>query len=171
MSDITTKLKQGQNLSFGDSKSLFSDLMEGKHTEDQIIEILDALIKKGAKNVYVFITHAVLSGDAINKIKKSKIKKLVITDSILSVITSFLIFDFFILLIASPLKTACVMKTYTFFAPFFINASRISIIWSSVCLPSIKSENRDLLSPNERFWPCFNLVVISDILISDKIFN
>ena len=47
MSVISTKLKQGQNLSFGDSKSLFSDLMEGKHTEDQIIEILEALIKKG----------------------------------------------------------------------------------------------------------------------------
>ena len=47
MSDIATKLKQGQNLSFEDSKSLFSDLMEGKHTEDQIIEILEALIKKG----------------------------------------------------------------------------------------------------------------------------
>ena len=47
MSDITTRLKQGQNLSFDDSKSLFSDLMEGKHTEDQIIEILEALIKKG----------------------------------------------------------------------------------------------------------------------------
>ena len=47
MSDIATKLKQGQNLSFDDSKSLFSDLMEGKHTEDQIIEILEALIKKG----------------------------------------------------------------------------------------------------------------------------
>ena len=47
MSDIKAKLKQGQNLSFEDSKSLFSDLMEGKHTEDQIIEILEALIKKG----------------------------------------------------------------------------------------------------------------------------
>ena len=47
MSDISTKLKQGQNLSFKDSKSLFSDLMEGKHTESQIIEILEALIKKG----------------------------------------------------------------------------------------------------------------------------
>ena len=47
MSDILTKLKQGQNLSFKDSKSLFSDLMEGKHTESQIIEILEALIKKG----------------------------------------------------------------------------------------------------------------------------
>ena len=47
MSDIVTKLKQGQNLSFDESKSLFSDLMEGKHAEDKIIEILEALIKKG----------------------------------------------------------------------------------------------------------------------------
>ena len=47
MSDIATKLKKGQNLSLEDSKSLFSDLMEGKHAEDQIIEILEALIKKG----------------------------------------------------------------------------------------------------------------------------
>ncbi len=47
MSDIATKLKLGQNLSFEDSKSLFSDLMEGKHKENQIIEILEALIKKG----------------------------------------------------------------------------------------------------------------------------
>jgi anthranilate phosphoribosyltransferase len=46
MSDITAKLKQGQNLSFEESKSLFSDLMEGKYAEDQIIEILEALIKK-----------------------------------------------------------------------------------------------------------------------------
>ena len=40
------------------------------------------MIKKGAKDVYVFVTHAVLSGDAVNKIKKSKIKKLIITDTI-----------------------------------------------------------------------------------------
>ena len=47
-----------------------------------IVNAVDALIKKGAKDVYVFVTHAVLSGEAINRIKKSKIKKLVITDSI-----------------------------------------------------------------------------------------
>ena len=47
-----------------------------------IVNAADALIKKGARNVHVFITHAVLSGDAINKIQKSKIKKLIITDSI-----------------------------------------------------------------------------------------
>jgi ribose-phosphate pyrophosphokinase len=44
-----------------------------------IINAVDALKKKG---VYVFITHAVLSGDAAKKIKNSKIKKLIITDSI-----------------------------------------------------------------------------------------
>ena len=47
-----------------------------------IINAVDALKKKGAKEVYVFITHAVLSGDASKKIKNSKIKKLIITDSI-----------------------------------------------------------------------------------------
>ena len=47
-----------------------------------IINAVDALRKNGATEVYVFITHAVLSGDAANKIKKSKIKKLVITDTI-----------------------------------------------------------------------------------------
>ena len=47
-----------------------------------IVNAVDALKKSGANEVYVFITHAVLSGDAANKIKKSKIKKLIITDSI-----------------------------------------------------------------------------------------
>ena len=47
-----------------------------------IINAVDALKKQGAKEVYVFITHAVLSGDAAKKIKNSKIKKLIITDSI-----------------------------------------------------------------------------------------
>ena len=47
-----------------------------------IVNAVDALKKKGAKEVYVFITHAVLSGDAAKKIKNSKIKKLIITDSI-----------------------------------------------------------------------------------------
>ena len=47
-----------------------------------IVNAAEELIKKGAKSVNVFVTHAVLSGEAINKIKKSKIKKLVITDTI-----------------------------------------------------------------------------------------
>ena len=47
-----------------------------------IINAVDALKKNGANEVYVFITHAVLSGDAAKKIKNSKIKKLIITDTI-----------------------------------------------------------------------------------------
>ena len=50
MSEIVTKLKQCQNLSFEESKSLFSDLMEGKYEENQIIEILENLIKKFINN-------------------------------------------------------------------------------------------------------------------------
>ena len=47
-----------------------------------IVNAVDALKKEGAIDVYVFITHAVLSGSAVDKIKKSKIKKLIITDTI-----------------------------------------------------------------------------------------
>ena len=47
-----------------------------------IINAVNALIKSGANEVYVFITHGVLSGDAAKKIKNSKIKKLVVTDTI-----------------------------------------------------------------------------------------
>ena len=47
MTNIVEKLKKGENLSFEESKALFADLMEGKHSEDSIIEILESFIKKG----------------------------------------------------------------------------------------------------------------------------
>ncbi|MDA7715669.1 anthranilate phosphoribosyltransferase [Pelagibacteraceae bacterium] len=47
MTDIIENLKKGQSLTFEESKSLFSSLMEGKFDESTIIEILEALIKKG----------------------------------------------------------------------------------------------------------------------------
>ena len=47
MTNIVEKLKRGENLSFEESKVLFTDLMEGKHSEDSIIEILESFIKKG----------------------------------------------------------------------------------------------------------------------------
>ena len=47
-----------------------------------IVNAVEALKKAGAIDVYVFITHAVLSGDAAKKIQNSKIKKLIITDTI-----------------------------------------------------------------------------------------
>ena len=47
-----------------------------------IINAAKALKARGAKEVYVYITHGVLSGEAVKKIKNSVIKNLVITDTI-----------------------------------------------------------------------------------------
>ena len=47
-----------------------------------IVNAAEILKKKGAKDVHVYVSHGVLSGNAVEKIKKSKIKNLVITDTI-----------------------------------------------------------------------------------------
>ena len=47
-----------------------------------IVNAADALTYRGAKEVHVYVTHGVLSGKAVQKIKNSKIKRLVITDTI-----------------------------------------------------------------------------------------
>ena len=47
MSAIVEKLRKGQSLSFEESKTLFSELMDGKFDENSIIEILESLLKKG----------------------------------------------------------------------------------------------------------------------------
>ena len=47
-----------------------------------IVNAANALIVRGAKEVHVYVSHGVLSGKAVQKIKSSKIKRLVITDTI-----------------------------------------------------------------------------------------
>ena len=47
-----------------------------------IVNAANVLKEKGAKEIHVYITHGVLSGDAVNKFRKSAIKNLVITDTI-----------------------------------------------------------------------------------------
>ena len=47
MSNLIENLKKEQNLSFVESKMLFSDLMEGKYDENEIIEILEKLKPSG----------------------------------------------------------------------------------------------------------------------------
>ncbi|MEM3374072.1 MAG: ribose-phosphate pyrophosphokinase [Candidatus Woesearchaeota archaeon] len=42
----------------------------------------NALIEKGAKEVYIFATHAVLSNDAVEKLKNCKAKEIILTDTI-----------------------------------------------------------------------------------------
>jgi len=51
-------------------------------TAGSLVEAVTALKKKGAKEVYAAITHAVLSGPAIERIQKSEIKELVVTNTI-----------------------------------------------------------------------------------------
>ena len=58
---------------------LVDDIIDSGGT---IVNAAKALKQRGAKDVYVYITHGVLSGDAIKKIKNSVIKNLVITDTI-----------------------------------------------------------------------------------------
>ena len=47
-----------------------------------LMNAADALLEKGATEVYGYITHGVLSGGAVARVAKSNLKELVITDSI-----------------------------------------------------------------------------------------
>ncbi|MFT3878455.1 MAG: ribose-phosphate pyrophosphokinase [Gemmatales bacterium] len=47
-----------------------------------LVNAADALLANGAKDVYAYITHGVLSGGAVARITASKLKELVITNSI-----------------------------------------------------------------------------------------
>ena len=46
MTNLIDILKNGKNLSFDESKTLFNELMEGKYNDSAIIEILESLSKK-----------------------------------------------------------------------------------------------------------------------------
>jgi ribose-phosphate pyrophosphokinase len=58
---------------------LVDDIVDSGGT---LVNAADALIEKGAKEVYAYITHGVLSGGAVARITASQLKELVITDSI-----------------------------------------------------------------------------------------
>ncbi|MDP2039366.1 MAG: ribose-phosphate pyrophosphokinase [Ignavibacteria bacterium] len=51
-------------------------------TGGTFVNAVNALKQKGALNVYGAVTHALLSGDAVNKINQSELAKLYVTDSI-----------------------------------------------------------------------------------------
>jgi len=58
---------------------LVDDIVDSGGT---LINAADALLEKGAEAVYGYITHGVLSGSAVERVSKSRLKELVITDSI-----------------------------------------------------------------------------------------
>ena len=51
-------------------------------TAGTLCNAAEALLKSGAKSVSAYITHGVLSGTAVERVKNSKLNELVITDSI-----------------------------------------------------------------------------------------
>src|ERR1700689_4413212 len=59
---------------------LIDDIVDSGGT---LVNAADALLANGAKDVYAYISHGVLSGGAAARIAGSKLKELVITDSIL----------------------------------------------------------------------------------------
>lgn len=58
---------------------LVDDIVDSGGT---LVNAADALLANGAKDVYAYITHGVLSGGATARITASKLKELIITDSI-----------------------------------------------------------------------------------------
>jgi ribose-phosphate pyrophosphokinase len=63
----------------GQTCILVDDIIDSGGT---IVNAAEALLEKGATEVYAYITHGVLSGGAVSRITSSKMKELVITDSI-----------------------------------------------------------------------------------------
>ncbi|WP_072397601.1 ribose-phosphate pyrophosphokinase [Hyphomicrobium sp. CS1GBMeth3] len=59
---------------------LIDDIVDSGGT---IVNAADALLEKGATEVMCYVTHGVLSGGAVSRIQNSRLKHLVITDSIL----------------------------------------------------------------------------------------
>jgi ribose-phosphate pyrophosphokinase len=58
---------------------LIDDIVDSGGT---LVNAANALLAEGATEVFAYITHGVLSGGAVSKITNSKLKQLVITDSI-----------------------------------------------------------------------------------------
>jgi len=58
---------------------IIDDLIDSGGT---ICNAADALINQGASEVYCYVVHGVLSGKAVEKIQKSKLKKMIITNTI-----------------------------------------------------------------------------------------
>ena len=51
-------------------------------TGGSLVEAVNALVSFGAKDIYASCTHAVLSGNAVEKLQKSVLKEVVVTDTI-----------------------------------------------------------------------------------------
>ncbi|MFA4906815.1 MAG: ribose-phosphate pyrophosphokinase [archaeon] len=63
----------------GKTAIIFDDIID---TAGTVVKATEALLERGAKEVRVGCTHALLSGPAIERIRNSELKELVVTDTI-----------------------------------------------------------------------------------------
>ena len=63
----------------GRSCFIIDDIVDSAGT---LCNASDALLEQGALEVYAYVTHGVLSGEAVERVNKSSLKKLVVTDTI-----------------------------------------------------------------------------------------
>jgi ribose-phosphate pyrophosphokinase len=65
--------------------------VKGKHavivddmvaTAGSLVEAVEAIKKAGARDIYATVTHPVLAGPAVDRLRRSKLKELVVTDTI-----------------------------------------------------------------------------------------
>ena len=63
----------------GKNVVLVDDMVD---TAGTLTKAADLMIERGAKSVRAICTHAILSGEAYNRIENSKLEELIVTDSI-----------------------------------------------------------------------------------------
>jgi ribose-phosphate pyrophosphokinase len=63
----------------GKTAILVDDIID---TAGTVVQAAEALLERGASRVFACATHGVLSGPAVDRIKKSPIEKLVLTDTV-----------------------------------------------------------------------------------------
>jgi ribose-phosphate pyrophosphokinase len=89
-SEVVICYKQRKKANVIDKMTVIGDV-EGRNvvliddmvdTAGTLTKAADMLLEKGAKSVQAYCTHGVLSGKAIERIEKSKLDRLVITDTI-----------------------------------------------------------------------------------------
>ena len=73
------KLSTGSDYLNPNCDLIVDDIIDSGGT---IVNAAKILKQRGARDVHVYVSHGVLSGDAVEKIRKSQIKNLVITDTI-----------------------------------------------------------------------------------------
>ena len=185
MSNFVESLKKGKNLSFEESKALFNELMEGKYDESSIIEILETLLKKGetkdelAGGIFVLREKAAkvktdqntidtcgTGGDQQNSLNISTAAAIVLASMGVKVAkhgNKAVSSNCGSADVLESLKIKIPPANSSLVSPFFKRYSKISIIKSSLYLPSISSLNKALLSSKERFCPFFKLSTKLDI--------